>query len=61
MLGLVRDYLEKSVEICLQFAKKDVYCVCKVDIAREVLRLGKGVNESAHLCCGAIFGPLQKS
>lgn len=27
---------------------------------REVLRLGKGVNERTHLFCGAIFGPLQK-
>ena len=33
----------------------------KVDIVREVLRLGKGVNERAHPSCGAMFGPLQKS
>lgn len=44
----------------LQFAKNNVYCVCKVDILREVLRLGKSVNESAHTHCDEIFGPLQK-
>lgn len=49
------------MQICLQFENKDVYCVCKVDIVREVLRLGKGVNERAHPSCGAIFSPLQKS
>lgn len=46
--------------MCLQFSKNNVYCVCKVDISREVLRLGKSVNERAHLHCGEVFGPLQK-
>ena len=48
-------------KICLQFTQKDVYCFCKVDIVRKVLRLGKSVNESAHLYCDTIFSPLQKS
>lgn len=45
---------------CLQASKKVVHYYRKVDIVREVLRLGKGVNERAHLPCGAMFGPLQK-
>ena len=30
----------------------------KVDGARQVPRLGKGVDERTHLFCGASFGPL---
>ena len=55
-IAFLRQYCKK----CLQFKKKAVYCLCKVNLAREVLRLGKGVNERAHLSCGATFGPLQK-
>lgn len=45
---------------CLQLNQNGVYYYCKVDVVREVLRLGKSVNERAHLFCGAMFGPLQK-
>lgn len=31
----------------------------KVDDARQVLRLGKSVDERTHLFCGASFGPLR--
>ena len=55
-----RHFLQQHCKKCLQFDKKAVYCKSKVNLAREVLRLGKGVNERAHLPCGAMFGPLQK-